>query len=160
MRAKVKIKKYQNGGSNPGGPTTPEAQANPSLAPSPLSTSMQLYGFEDGPVTMRPDLLLDLLGAGELARAGYRVLKNPKATVDAVRGALRFLVEKARGGSKAVPKGVDLVKNYSKLSEVPDYKLANHLERVGPRAMSKENDMLNKALGSRVQKILDDMNLN
>lgn len=93
----MKIKKYQNGGSNPGGPTTPEVQANPSLAPSNLSTSMQLYGFEEGPVTMRPDLLLDLLGAGELARAGYSVLKNPKGTVDAVSGALRFLVDKVKG---------------------------------------------------------------
>jgi len=79
----VKIKKYQNGGKNP-----PEVQANPSLAPSNLSPSMQLYGFEEGPVTMRPDLLLDLLGAGELARAGYSILKNPKATYDAFRSLL------------------------------------------------------------------------
>lgn len=71
-------------------------------------------------------------------------------------GPLEQLV--AKGATKAVSKGVDLAKNYSKLREVPTQKLINHLERVGPRAMSEENAVLDRALASRAQEILDDMN--
>jgi len=54
-----------------------EASADPKLAPSNQSVSMQLYGFEDGPVNMRPEMLLNalLLGRG-MAKAGSAAAKN------------------------------------------------------------------------------------
>jgi DNA-binding transcriptional regulator YiaG len=58
-----------------GGPTGPEAVANPKLAPSNLSTSQQLYGFEDGPVTMRPDMLLNAAAGVKGAQAVYNAGK-------------------------------------------------------------------------------------
>ena len=58
-----------------GGPTGPEATANPKLAPSNLSVSQQLYGFEDGPVTMRPDMLLNAAAGVKGAQAVYNAGK-------------------------------------------------------------------------------------
>jgi len=58
-----------------GGPTGPEAKADPKLAPSNLSPSMQLYGFEDGPVTMRPDMLLNAAAGVKGAQAIYNASK-------------------------------------------------------------------------------------
>ena len=58
-----------------GGPTGPEATANPKLAPSNLSASQQLYGFEDGPVTMRPDMLLNAAAGVKGAQAVYNAGK-------------------------------------------------------------------------------------
>ena len=58
-----------------GGPTGPEAVADPNLAPSHLSPSMQLYGFEDGPVTMRPDMLLNAAAGVKGAQAVYNAGK-------------------------------------------------------------------------------------
>ena len=54
-----------------------EAVARPQGAPSNRSVSMDLYGFEDGPVEMKPELLLEalLLGRG-LAKAGASAAKN------------------------------------------------------------------------------------
>ena len=53
------------------------AQADPNLAPSNKSLSEQLYGFEDGPVEMRPDMLLNalLLGRG-MVKAGAAAAKD------------------------------------------------------------------------------------
>lgn len=87
------IRQYPHGGTHP-----PEAVADPKLAPSNLSPSMQLYGFEDGPVTMRPDLLLDVLGVGELARLGYR---GGKAGVEALK---RILTSKSDDAMTALAK--------------------------------------------------------
>jgi len=55
-----------------------EASADPNVgALNAQSPSMQLYGFEDGPVDMRPDMLLDavLLGKG-MYKAGSAAAKN------------------------------------------------------------------------------------
>jgi len=54
-----------------------EAVARPENAPSNRSVSMDLYGFEDGPVKMKPELMLEalLLGRG-LAKAGTSAAKN------------------------------------------------------------------------------------
>ena len=54
-----------------------EALARPENAPSNRSASMDLYGFEDGPVQMRPDLLIEalLIGRG-LTKAGTKAAKN------------------------------------------------------------------------------------
>lgn len=54
-----------------------EAIARPQDAPSNRSVSMDLYGFEDGPVEMKPELMLEalLLGRG-LAKAGTSAAKN------------------------------------------------------------------------------------
>ena len=60
---------------NHGGPTGPEAKADPTLAPSNLSVSQQLYGFEDGPVTMRPDMLLNAAAGVKGAQAVYNAGK-------------------------------------------------------------------------------------
>lgn len=54
------------------------SQANPAVgAANAKSISEQLYGFEDGPVEMRPDMLLEalLLGRG-LAKTGSAAAKN------------------------------------------------------------------------------------
>tara|TARA_E500000318_G_scaffold98583_1_gene99994 strand:- start:313 stop:1137 length:825 start_codon:yes stop_codon:yes gene_type:complete len=40
------------------------------------SPSMQLYGFEDGPVNMRPDLLLDVLGGPATVKAGVQGIRQ------------------------------------------------------------------------------------
>lgn len=54
-----------------------ESVARPENAPSNRSISMDLYGFEDSPVEMRPELMLEalLLGRG-LAKAGNAAAKN------------------------------------------------------------------------------------
>ena len=55
-----------------------ETSADPNIgALNAQSPSMQLYGFEDGPVEMRPDMLLDamLLGKG-MYKAGSAAAKN------------------------------------------------------------------------------------
>lgn len=54
-----------------------EAIARPQDAPSNRSVSMDLYGFEDGPVEMKPELMLEalILGRG-LAKAGTSAAKN------------------------------------------------------------------------------------
>jgi len=61
----------------------PEAVADPALAPSNLSASQQLYGFEEGPVQMRPDLLMDALllmkEAPGLVMSGVRALRGSGA---------------------------------------------------------------------------------
>ena len=54
------------------------AQADPAVgAANAKSISQQLYGFEDGPVKMRPDMLLNalLLGRG-MAKAGSAAAKD------------------------------------------------------------------------------------
>ncbi len=56
-----------------GGPTGPEATANPNLAPK--TTSEQLYGFEDGPVSMRPDMLFNAVAGAKGAQAVYNAGK-------------------------------------------------------------------------------------
>jgi len=84
------VRQYPHGGKHP-----PEAVADPKLAPSNLSPSMQLYGFEDGPVTMRPDLLLDAVGVGELARLGYR---GGKAGIEALKRILTSKSDDAMSG--------------------------------------------------------------
>lgn len=56
-----------------GGPTGPEATANPKLAPK--TTSEQLYGFEDGPVSMRPDMLFNAVAGAKGAQAVYNAGK-------------------------------------------------------------------------------------
>lgn len=70
----IPVRKYPHGGVHP-----PEAQADPSLAPD-YRGDLPMYS---GAVNMRPDLLFDMLGVGELAklgftasRAGYGALKN------------------------------------------------------------------------------------
>ena len=40
------------------------------------SPSMQLYGFEEGPVSMRPDLLLDILGGPATLKAGVQGIRQ------------------------------------------------------------------------------------
>ena len=58
-----------------GGPTGPEAKADPKLAPSNESVSQQLYGFEDGPVTMRPDIMFNAVGGVKGIQAVYNAGK-------------------------------------------------------------------------------------
>lgn len=61
------VRQYPHGGTHP-----PEAVADPKLAPDYRGVQPSLYDLGyDGPVTMRPDLLLDAVGVGELARLGY-----------------------------------------------------------------------------------------
>jgi hypothetical protein len=70
-----------------------EAVARPENAPSNQSASMDLYGFEDGPVEMRPDLLLQALLIGRsLSSAGKKastdLLKKGQTRAKKVAGSL------------------------------------------------------------------------
>ena len=154
----MKIKKYQNGGTNPGGPTPPEVQANPSLAPDYRGYEPTLYelGYE-GPVTMRPDLLLDLVGlpgliraVPSLARGAYSVLKNPKATYDALRGV-------ATGGSAAASE-IDMASKQA-LDALRRKQLDDQLQNVAERAVregAREESQNILDLQRSMQNVLDD----
>jgi hypothetical protein len=160
----VKIKKYQNGGTNPGGPTPPEVQANPSLAPDYRGVEPSLYdlGYE-GPASMRPDLLLDLVGLPSLIRAvpslakgAYSVLKNPKATYDALRGI-------ATGGSAAASE-IDMASKQA-LDALRRKQLDDQLQNVAERAVREgareesQNILDLQRSMQNAQKLLDDMEL-
>lgn len=149
----MKIKKYQNGGTNP-----PEVQANPSLAPDYRGVEPSLYdlGYE-GPATMRPDLLLDLVGlpsliraVPSLARGAYSVLKNPKATYDALRGLVA-------GGSAAAPE-IDMASKQA-LDALRRKQLDDQLQNVAERAVregAREESQNILDLQRSMQNVLDD----
>jgi len=135
----MKIKKYQNGGKNP-----PEVQANPSLAPDYRGVEPSLYdlGYE-GPATMRPDLLFDAVGLPgliktlpSLARGAYSVLKNPKATYDALRGLV--------AGKSSVAPEIDMARR-------------EMLEGFAERSADKRAlmNLQQKQLNDRLQNIAD-----
>ncbi len=154
----MKIKKYQNGGTNPGGPTPPEVQANPSLAPDYRGVEPSLYdlGYE-GPATMRPDLLFDAVGLPgliktlpSLARGAYSVLKNPKATYDALRGV-------ATGGSAAASE-IDMASKQA-LDALRRKQLDDQLQNVAERAVregAREESQNILDLQRSMQSVLDD----
>ena len=154
----MKIKKYQNGGTNPGGPTPAEVQANPSLAPDYRGVEPSLYdlGYE-GPATMRPDLLFDAVGlpslirsVPSLARGAYSVLKNPKAAYDALRGV-------ATGGSAAASE-IDMASKQA-LDALRRKQLDDQLQNVAERAVREgaiEESQNILDLQRSMQNVLDD----
>jgi len=139
------VRRYPHGGTHP-----PEAVADPSLAPSNLSPSMQLYGFEDGPVTMRPDLLLDAVGVGELTRLGYR---GGKAGIEAMK---RILTSKSDDSLGALAKqGVDAA-DLAELRKmgIPEDEMAMFVKSDNPaaKAARKASDPAIRALKGRIEK--------
>ena len=88
------VRQYPHGGTHP-----PEAVADPKLAPDYRGVQPSMYdlGYE-GPVTMRPDFLLDVLGVGELARLGYT---SGKAGIEALK---RILTSKSDDAMTALAK--------------------------------------------------------
>lgn len=158
----MNIIKYKNGGKNPGGPTNPETQANPSLATDYRGDEPSLYdlGYE-GPATMRPDLLLDAVGFAyglpslaralpSLTRGAYSVLKNPKAAYDALKGIV------TRGSAAASE--IDTATKQA-LDALRRKQLDDQLQNVAERAVregAREESQHILDLQRSMQNVLDD----
>ena len=125
------VRQYPHGGTHP-----PEAVADPKLAPDYRGVQPSLYDLGyDGPVTMRPDLFLDAVGVGELARLGYAGGKY-------ALGALKSLL---KSGSD------DSMKALAKAAEPQEmYRLVK--ETTSGRAEREASEAALKAQGERIAK--------
>lgn len=140
------VRQYPHGGKHP-----PEAVADPKLAPDYRDVQPSMYDLGyDGPVTMRPDFLLDALGVGELTRLGVR---GGKAGIEALK---RILTSKSDDSFGALAKqGVDAA-DLAELRKmgIPEDEMAMFVKSDNPaaKAAREASDPAIKALKGRIEK--------
>ena len=130
------VGQYPHGGTHP-----PEAVADPKLAPDYRGVQPSMYDLGyDGPVTMRPDFLLDAVGVGELARLGYT---GGKAGIEALK---RILTSKSDDAMTALAKTAEPQEMYRLVKKTD----AGAGARESAAAARESSEAALKAQGERI----------